>query len=468
MPDKNKKLPEITDYLDEFVDKLLNRIADESEDGRISLIAAMVTANQFYKVPIDSWTTGWFYQYFRTRGPDIEQAITNIGEFPDACTRLQELKILVEKGEWSPNSSYNYYLFIELIKSVPGYKPLDDDLVHPITIKVKDKIINRIDNFMTQYKANQKLIENREKERLAIQQSIKKSVDNVLIFNNLKSAQASAEENPAKIHFSLFCSNKLWQLSWIDLTGKVYKLDLGDELITTLIDQEIEDVQDVTLLQSKHLKQECTKARELFLDKVQVQVNPKDPANHLEINNVSLIDQGVAATFILRGKANAYSLYWISTLGKINEISLDKYPLFKNWLNDQNTLSGDKLPQLKSYLLHVNTASSLNSKKDMIDFKSELQACLGQGPKTARPIKSVLPIKPPKRLDLSLFAGVAKCLGEHQALDKADLKEKQEADAPQGRLNLDNYAAVSSFFGNKQKVSLDPADEPKSFIRLGS
>lgn len=464
-----KKLPEIIDNLDEFVEKLLNRIADESEQGRISLIATMITAKKLYNKPMEYWGIGRFFSYFRTRGDEVEQAIEHIEDFPDAYDRLKEIKALTGVGEWNPNSSYNYYLFVELIKSVPGYKPLDADLINPITLKVKNKIIDKIDNFIVQYNANQKLIESRKLEREATKQSSKTPIDNVLLFNNLESAQASAKENPEKIHFSLSCKDLVWQLHWIAVSGKAYQLEISDELITTLVEQKIEDVENVSLLQAKHLKTECYKARDVLLEKVQLHINPKNPATHEPINNESLISEGVTAAFILRGKAHDYSLYWVSTLGKINEISLDRYPQFQKWLNEQNSLGEEQKPQLKAYLFNVNTSSSLKAIHGMDEFQNELNSCLRQGPKTKATSSKPKTVNP---LNMGLFADITKCLGDQhkrtvakpadaskqvKTLDleiSTDISKSAEATpkkAREGQLKLENYGALSTLFGQRAK-----------------
>lgn len=167
MPNSGKKLPVIIDHLVEFVDKLLNRIANESPEGCASLVTNIEIAKQNYNKPIESWLQGWFYQYTRIRGPEVEHALKGMGAFPDSFTRLQEFKILVGKGEWNVGS-FNYYLFVELIKEVPDYQPIDDKLVHPIILRVKDLIIEKIDVFIFQYKANQKEIDSRKSEEATI------------------------------------------------------------------------------------------------------------------------------------------------------------------------------------------------------------------------------------------------------------------------------------------------------------
>ncbi len=481
MPKTIKELPEITDGgLDEFVDKLLNRIADESEEGHAALLLTMAKAQRLYNQPMESWFTGWIYQQTRKRGPEIERAKKSIIAFPDAYTRLQELKILVEEnGEWHPDSSYNYYLFVELIKSVPGYKPLDDVLVHPITLKVKDKILSRIDSFMYQYKANQQQIASRKNELEETRKRTQKSVDNVLIFENLEQAQFSATKNPLNVHFCLTLIDKIWHLSWIDLAGKAYKLYPTDELISILVDQKAQIEEQFDLIHTKKLKKECLTARDIFLEKVQLRINPRDPATRIVLNNESLIAGGAVATFVLRGKPHQYSLYWISTLGKATELSLGNYPQFKMWLDSQSALGEEQIPQLKAYLLCVNTSKTLTG---MEDFKNELQECLTQGPKKA--ISTGSQKIAPKRLEMSLFAEIAKRVEEQhgkpeskelqQKKDPATNPGKEEIDSEEipevaskvSRLQQERYAPLLTLFNQKTRQGPELKDEPKSDNQL--
>lgn len=144
MPPKDgKELLDIIDNLNEFAEKLLSRIADESDEGCKQLVHVLESARARYNKPIESWLKGWFYQFTRKRGQEIDMAIKGMEAFPDAYTRLQEFKLLVGKGEWE-HGSFNYYLFDELIKSVPGYKPLESELVHPIILKLRQKIIKEL------------------------------------------------------------------------------------------------------------------------------------------------------------------------------------------------------------------------------------------------------------------------------------------------------------------------------------
>ncbi len=435
---KIKELPEITDLLDDFVEKLLIRVADESEQGRAELVASMEAAKKLYKEPTESWVYGWFYLRTRTRGPEVDSAISVIKAFPDAYTRLQELKLLVKKGEWVADSSYNYYLFVELIRSVPGYKPLEAELIYPITIKIKNKILDKIDSFMYQYKANQKMVEERKKELALTHNSTPKKLvntDHVLLFNNVDDAQNSAKNNVDKIHFVLTLTDGIWDVSWVDLSGKVHTLDVNTkkELIALLVEHEIEDVAQINEVFAKRLeghdiknvdqirevfekriKEECIKERDRFLkegsflQKAELLVNPIKIATHEEKSNLDLKSEGTTATFVLRGKPHAYRLTWINHVGNAKAISLDTYPQLKKWLDLQNPLSEKQHPELKAYLLQVDTSLRMIGKDSV---KAELEVCLASGPK--KPVVTSPPTPTQttsKKLDLSKFAKVTKCL----------------------------------------------------------
>ena len=463
MPREGQDLPVIIDNLEIFSEKLLNLIADESDTGRDQLISIIESAKEHYNKPIESWIKGWFYQYTRVRGPEVDKAIKGIEAFPDAVTRLQEFKLLVGKGEWKPGS-FNYYLFDELIKAVPGYQPLTNDVLHAVILRL-DKLINtRIDGFMSEYKANQKLIESREKERQETHQSLQKSIDNVLLFNNLESAKSAIKVEQNKIMFCLALTNGVWKLSWLDLMDMAHPLEPSEELVTLLQDQGVKDVEKLNLIQIKRLKKECIKVRDVFLGKTQVLVNPKDINSEQDLTNEALIAQGVCSTFILRGQPNQYSLYWVNSLSNITEISLEKYPKMTEWLNaTPYPFSTEQVQQLKTYLLHVNTTKPLG----MDDFKNVLKNCLAKGPSAL--------VKAPqenkiKRLDMSFFKELERCLGKKQeqlvvqSSELAVAEDKVENVVPK-RLNVEKYA-ISKLFGHKPKHTVLPCEELQTLRKV--
>jgi len=455
MPAKEgKNVLVIIDNLEDFADKSLSLISDESDAGRLRLITLFERANENYKKP-------WYARLSRHRGPEVQETINAIAAFPDAYTRLQEFKLRIEKGEWHPNSSFNYFLFVEIIKSVPGYARAKDNEIGPIVARLKTLISTRIDGFMVQFKINQKLMEVRAKELQQTHQSSEKSVEHVQITNNLETAKTKATTQQSKPVFCLTFKNKIWELSWIDLTGKVYKLEPSDELVTFLIDNKIEDVELLNLVHMKRIKRECVKTRDAFLNKTQLLINPKDPVTFAALSNYNLILQGTGATFVLRGKPNEYSLSWINTLSQEKEIPLAKYPQFKAWLDTLNPIAEEHMPQLKSYLLHVNTKKSLEMDDD---FKQELKNRLLRKPIKVSPPK----VNTTKRLDMSLFAEIEQCVGKQKekeettAAEPKTAKVSPEKAAPR-RLNVENFA-VASLFGHKAKGEIGRGEEGQPAI----
>ncbi len=459
MPRDGKMLV-IIDNLEDFSDKLLSLISDESKDGCARLIGMLEQAKKNYNKPVDSWLKGWFYRFSKVRGPQVDRAIKGMEAFPDAYTRLQEFKDLVTIGEWNIDSSYNPYLFAELIKAIPGYQPLKNDEVYPVIIRLKDLIAIRIDNFMSQYKVNQKLMEVREKERLQTHQTTQKSIEHVQVFNNLATAKELAMTQQTKPVFYLTLKDKIWDLSWVDLKGKVYKLEPSEELIRLLLDQNVNDVETLNVVYMKRLKRECVTTREMFLDKTKVLINPKDLVTHAPLTNTNLISNGINTVFVLRGKPPEYTLTWINTLSQIKEIPLKQYPDLKEWLNTLDTITEENMPQLKSYLLHVNTKKSLGMGEFKRDLTRILEIQLGTK-QSQQPIPEAAPKVEVKhnRLDMSLFSEVTKHFDSRVAKkensgSEQETKKSSEKVEP-GRLKIDAFA-VAGLFGHKSPVEKAP------------
>lgn len=474
MPQGTGKKLVIINNLDEFTDKLLNRIADESEAGRSQLISNIEQAKEKYSY--------WLYKMTRKRGPEVKLAIQGIESFPDAYTRLQEFKLLISKGDWKIDSSFNYFLFGELIKGVPGYKSLSAEETPVVIHAVKELIITKIDYFMASYLTNQKLIEKREEERKVMQQSVQKSVDNVCLIN-LDEAKTSAIFKKNIVHFNLVLSDNKWKLSWIDLTGKAYILEPGEELVSLLVDQNIKDVAKLTFVQENKIKNECLKARDTFLNRVELLFFPQDKKTNDPLNNEAVISKGKTGVFVLRGKPKDYSLEWINTLGKVVKISLDDYPQLKQWINgSSHQLKEEQIPNLKAYLLQVKTSESLG----MGDFKNKLMNCLKKGPAT-KPLVEEEVTKPvntlPKKLDMALFANVEKCLGQrtgeakpafhnlHADEVKSEALERVPAEAlatvakvQRSKLNLENFGSVATLFAHRAASKNNPQEEIKSIV----
>lgn len=474
-PKEGRKLLVIIHNLEEFTEKLLNFIADESPEGRASLIAVIEAAKEQYNKPIESWLTGWFYQYTRVRGPEVDLAIKGMEAFPDAYTRLQEFKALVGKGEWN-EGSFNHFLFDELIKRIPGYKPLTPTELNPVILAARDLIVKKIDSFMYQYQANAKLVEQKNEELKKTQQSAQKSVDNILITDNMEDAKTSAIANTQKTQFCLTLQQSTWNLSWVDRVGKVYQLEPGDELLNTLVEHNIQQIAQLNPVQLKRFKKECMKAWEHFLDKTQLIVNPRDPVTLAELCdqqfNDLLASKKNTATFILRGRPNQYSLLWINTLGVANPIAIDAYPQLEQWLNAQkHPLASECIPQLKSYLLQVNTSKNIG----MQAFKKELQACLSV--RLAKPDSTESPVDEPettatpipvkeftgKRLDLSKYADLERCLARAPSAQNSQPAAPEAAVAGK-KIDLTKFADLEHALGNSLKVKLPASNDNAAVI----
>lgn len=283
--------------------------------------------------------------------------------FPDAYTRLQEFKLMISEGEWKVGS-YNYYLFLELIDAVPDYQPLEEPLIHTFVMELKEQVILQINSFMTQYKSTLEDIKNREMERQIARQNARQLVENVKVFNNLVEAKKYHSQSNEKIIFSLTYEEKHWHLSWIDVTGEIYPLNLGDELVQKLGSLENPDIEKLNSVHLRQIKRECLKAREQYLVKVQLLINPENPKTHQSLSDAELLESGVTSTFVLRRTQNGVSLSWLNSMGVPNQISWMNHPKLESWLSDHpNAFSEADILQFKSYLLQVKTTQSIASSK---------------------------------------------------------------------------------------------------------
>ena len=395
--------------LSEFATILLNRIAVNSEKGGVAFAKNIISAQKAYDKPIESWITGWVYQYSRLRGPEINGALKDIGAFPDPVSRLKVLKRLIEKGGWDVGL-FNYYLFIELIKSVPGYKPLEENFVLLGIIKLKEIIIERIDAFIDEQKANQASASKARKPGSSSFERFK-TVDHIMLASNFEEAQDAAKKNPDKLLFCINLKNKRWELTCFDFTGKAYKLLPGQELIDLLDRHKTQGIGEVMLQHADKIKRECSNARDVSLQKIQLLINPQEDISGEDISNTTLSASGTVSTFVLRGKPNQYTLDWFDFSGKLIEISLRAYPEFKKWLDAQNSLKAEHTPQLKTFLVHVNPTKALSG---VDDIKKKIETCLFLVPSSNTAASSATKVEKRNRLELSLFSGVEKCLSARQ------------------------------------------------------
>lgn len=406
MPKDVKELLVILDNLEIFSEKMLSVITDESEQGSKRLIAIIKSAKENYQKPIDSWFTGWFYQYTRVRTPIVEKTIEGIKAFPDAVTRLQEFKLLVFEGKWN-EGSFNYCLFNELINTIPGYEPLKNELKLEVILRLKELIKLRMDTFINEYKISQKQVQMRKNELEHSCISQQKSVDHILLYNDFETAKKEAVNGKNNDVFCLSLSNKQVKLKWLDFMGGAHTLQPAEELTTVFVHQQINDVNKLNSVQNKRIKKECLKARDIYFEKIKLLVNPKDITIQSEQDNLFNITTTISSTFILRGTKNHYTLCWVNSLGKMNDIFLNQYPKLNEWLNNQDVIKEDQYAVLKTYLFYVKTNQSLG----MDEFKQELSKFLSQGSVKENKHEE---INKHKRLNFRLFRDVENHLKQSQ------------------------------------------------------
>lgn len=499
MPPKDGKAL-ITDNLEKFSGELLILVANETVAGREQLLSAMEKAKETYKAPQSNFFTGWFYRFTRTRTGAVELAEQSIKTFPDAYTRLQELKNFLKDGNWT-TTSYNYYLFIELIGLMTEYEPLDLNQVEhtkETLISIKNLLNKRIDTFTAEFKKNQDEINKRNIERQKTAQSNKRNTENVVILNKSDGVAELAKENPQKIYFSLgikdkkptdkntadrkadtkTTTDKIYRLHWIDPIGITHLLEVSSELANAIKQYKIHDVENVSPLQLQNLRRECIKARQELINSVSLQINPCDPQG-LSLSDEALVASGVTCSFILRGLPHQYSITWINTLGNAKLLVPAEYSELMAWLNSEVSTPDNEefILQLKARLLKINTNQSIDKSEEMEQFKRNLQACLNHGP--SKPSKSSDPASEDadsnaavksKKLDMKLYAHIDACLkGEKSPPDSLDTQATAQDDSyltldtqnsesafvppppppPHKRLNADRVSSFASLFAKR-------------------
>ncbi|WP_454780583.1 hypothetical protein [Legionella sp. WA2022007384] len=408
----------------EFVEQVVGIIANESEEGRQKIVAIARRAEKNYQQPVKSWLTGWVYQYTRTRGEKIEQSINVMKDFPDAYTRLLELKLMISEGEWNVNSSYNYFLFLELIDAVPDYQMVEDSQLPKFIMELKEDVLAEINSFMYQYKGTLEEKKKQEIEREAMIQSSMQAVKDVLIFNNLATAKNQSVQQD-KIVFALSYKNPQWHLYWVDSTGEVYPLTPSEELAQKLATFEDRDIEKLNSVHLKQVKRECLKAREEYLAKVRLLINPENTKTKLALTNEDLKVKGITSTFVLRcGEKEEISLWWINSLGSANKISLSDYPKLDFWLaNQKGTFKEADVLQLKAYLLQLNTTQSIASAK-LDEMNSMFSQVLHNKPKQQAPTSQ-------GKINLKQFALIEqhmKARVEKEATKTANLSKEEIVD----------------------------------------
>lgn len=443
----------LLDIPNDFVEKILAIIANESEKGRKAIIHISKAAEEKYEKPVRSWLTGWVYQHTRVRGDEIKQSIQVMEDFPDAYTRLQTFKELVSEGEWKVGS-YNYFLFLELIDAIPNYEPLEERLKQDFVLLLKEEVIKQIDNFIAQHKVAVEEKKLRELEFQKIQKSEHNSIENFLIFNDIELAKEALVQQQNKVIFCLNVANHQWHLHWIDKTGKIYPLNLSEELTQKLSILKEQEIQKLSPVHLKRIKQECIKVRAQFLSKIQVLINPEDSQTHNPLTNEELIKKGVTSTFILRhtGKEEP-SLYWINSIGVSNKIDLENYLQLDAWLaTHKNLVNEEDILQFKIYLLQVKTTQSISSAKlnNLNNLLSKTRYKQEQEEQA-----QAHPVREANKLDIGQFQHLSKLMQDRAAAMASSPKPAAiEEKSVSKRLGPDRYTALSQLptFWQKHKV----------------
>lgn len=95
-------------------------------------------------------------------------------------------------------------------------------------------------------------------------------------------------------------------------------------------------------------------AHERALSRLHYQINPEE-------KNKELLSRGFSSMFILRHTEKEDALWWINSLGIMNQIKLKNYPEFMNWLKEHPApFNQEDELQLKTHLLAINPSNELS------------------------------------------------------------------------------------------------------------
>lgn len=441
----------IMDHVDDFVQILLSVIANESDAGHKNVLTILHKAERRYLAPVESWITGWVYGYTRVKGDKIHQSQDVIKRFSDAYTRIQEFKLLLEDKHWG---AFNLYFFDELVKSIPSYEPLTEDERSPVLKRIKALMLEKFDGFMSAYKVTQGQVARRKEEQLVLEQKALLQINKELLCSSLACAQKSLQDKPESIHFCLVLDEKVWQLHWVDFTGKAHPLEISEELYTLLANHKITSIDNISPIQAKSIKRECLAARaELFNKAAQTYINPMTAQGNTVLSDEQLKESAIRGAFIIRGASAPFILSWISLVGHVNTINLTLYPELNSWLNQQTAVSERDLERLKTYLLYVNTSNALG----MEDFKAKLNNCLaGVRPEFKEKENTSKP------LNMAEFSHLEALFGG----DQSKARQKQQPRAEPGALNLQQFSAITTLFAHRPKFKEECDDMPAARVPL--
>lgn len=419
--------------LQEYADKIFLLVASESGAAQRQLVGIIKQAENEYKAPLDSWVQGWVYRFTRQRVGEIDTAITQLEGGSDAFHRVLAIKELLSKGEWK-QGSFNYDVFMEFIKVIPGYNAIKERLAQPVIEEMSKLVVKKLDQYLIDNKALQEKKAAQALDLQAGHQRLKKAVEGVFICNDLPATLQNAKNTPANTLFYLRLQDKKWKFSWVDAFGSNHQLEPNAEMLALLTNKNITNIIQLKEQDIPHLKEQCLKVKAAFLSKVRVFINA-------EGNEKS---QEAQAAFVLSKTATAWALSWVSTMGVRREINLSEYPALQAWLAAANTITEEQLPELKMHLLRVNTTNSLQ----MTDFKSQLSACLTRTP-VEPPKQEQAASAPSHQLDMSKFTSVAALFGSRPSTPKAQPKAaetpKPKVQPPAEEFPMLEYARYGIF-----------------------
>lgn len=351
----------------EFVEKVLSIITDEAFNS------VAKKAQETYNAPVESWFTGWWYQFSRLLGPKLEAKISAIEKNHDYYERLVQIKELMALSKWK-TTSFNYSLFVELIKSIPQYKSLEGDTLSYFVYTLRDEVLAKVDGLINEYNHNLEVTRRRSAEKEQISANAQRRAEETSIFSTLQEAQNEAKSKKNKIIFCL-TNDSEWKLALVDTEGRAHDLELTEELYDELTSKNIADIQKLKPVHLSTIKRQCHLATEKYLTRIHLRNNPEE-------TNLELSDAGITSTFILRQTPEGNTLWWANSLGNIIKVDLESHPEIETLLETEKPLKNECI--LKFHLLTVDVSRTINEnrKKDLNDKLAERFKEITSGVKT--------------------------------------------------------------------------------------
>ncbi|TAL60785.1 MAG: hypothetical protein EPN84_09030 [Legionella sp.] len=367
LPDSKSRL--IMDNLEEFSLRLAILIADESPEGSDRLIHIIEDAKKRYNKRVDSWM-GFIYKHTRKRGPEADNAIGYIQSSKSLITRLEEFLSLVNQGEWNAGS-FNYYLFLELINKIPGYKPDQKKLSPDELVRLKDLTIKEVVSDLTKRKDKQAQVDLAEEHKRNVEQKLNAEIKQVEIVDDQEKAMKLVALDPKKSVFLLEPNSQT--IKWVT-PEKIIGLSTNVAMSRVLKDNSGKTLSEFKDNDLKTLKREAKGTLDAFLARISLLINPLGFTSSENQMNDFCKSQNISSSFILMSDSGVYRLYWINSLCKQKTIALNEYPKLEACLKDFNPSSAEQIQQLKVCLLSVelNTTNTSEEHKLLISRLEDL------------------------------------------------------------------------------------------------